>query len=199
MKRNFKIFILLVFACVMAISIVNLSTTAYAVEEGQEHLDESWDARTEIPRMVNFLIIVVLLWFVLRKPLAGYFSNRREQIQKMLEDAIRAKDEAEAKVEGYRQKISNLEQEVAAIKAESDRQSEVLSRNLREETDKAAERLTNQARVNIELERKKAADSLNNQASLLALELAETLLKQSIGPEDLERINRECIEGLDAD
>ncbi len=189
----------LILLAALILSSLLIAPVFAAVGEAAGHNEEGWRAGTEIPRIINFVIIVVLLWFFLRKPLARYFANRREEIQRQLEEAIRAKDEAESKVEEYHTKLQSLEQEVAAMKAESERARENLRQMLMEEARKSTDRVIEQARVNIELERKRAVDSLKTEASLLALELAEDLLKENMNDEDRERINRECIDGLRKD
>jgi F-type H+-transporting ATPase subunit b len=195
MGRTGKSMVVLLLA-VALFAVPLFAATGHGAEAGVENGGEGWNAKSEIPRIVNFVVIVVLLWFFLRKPLARYFANRREGIQKLLEEAVRARDEAEAKVEEYREKMRNLEQEVAALQSEAEGERENLRQSLLEEARKSADRVIEQARVNIDLERKRATDSLKTEASLLALELAEDLLKENISPEDRERINRECIEGL---
>jgi F0F1-type ATP synthase membrane subunit b/b' len=57
---------------------------------------------------VKFAVIVFVRWFFLRKLLACCFANCREEMQKLLKEAIRARDEAEAKGEEYRKKMLNL-------------------------------------------------------------------------------------------
>ncbi len=198
MKRTARRKAVLLLACAFLFSMLSL-VMAVSAEEGAAHGEEGWDARSEVPRMVNFVIIVVLLWFFLRKPIARYFANRREEIQRQLEEAIRARDEAEAKLEEYQGKVGNLEKELASMRTESEEARERLRQVLLEEARKSTDRVLEQARLNIELERKRAVDSLKTEASLLALELAEGLLKENISPEDRERINRECIEGLEGD
>lgn len=185
-------------ACAFLFSIFS-PVIAVSAEEGAAHGEEGWDAGSEVPRMVNFVIIVVMLWFFLRKPIARYFANRREEIQRQLEEAVRAREGAEAKLEEYQGKVSNLEKELASMRTESEEERERLRQVLLEEARKSADRVLEQARLNIELERKRAVDSLKTEASLLALELAEGLLKENISPEDRARINRECIEGLEED
>ncbi len=198
MKRTARRKAVLFLACAVLFSML-FPVMAVSAEEGAAHGEEGWDARSEVPRMVNFVIIVVLLWFFLRKPIARYFANRREEIQRQLEEAIRARDEAEAKLEEYQGKVGNLEKELASMRTESEEARERLRQVLLEEARKSTDRVLEQARLNIELERKRAVDSLKTEASLLALELAEGLLKENISPEDRERINRECIEGLEGD
>ena len=198
MKRTARRKAVLLLACAFLFSML-FPVIAVSAEEGAAHGEEGWDARSEVPRMVNFAIIVVLLWFFLRKPIARYFANRREEIQHQLEEAIRARDEAEAKLEEYQGKVGNLEKELASMRTESEEERERIRQVLLEEARKSTDRVLEQARLNIELERKRAVDSLKTEASLLALELAEGLLKENISPEDRERINRECIEGLEGD
>ena len=197
MRRTGVKIILILLVSALLFSFFMPPAVAYAAEKAAEHSEEGgWNARTEIPRIVNFVIIVVMLWFFLRKPLARYFANRREEIERQLDEARRARDEAEAKAEEYRRKLLQLDQEVAAMRSESEKERENLRQVLLNEARNATDRVVEQARANIELERKRAIDSVRTEASLLALELAERLLKENIQPEDRERIDKECIEGL---
>ena len=195
MGRTRRRMLVLLLACAL-FAMPFFAGTTFGAEEEAEHVEEGWEAGLEIPRIINFVIIVFVLWLLLRKPLARYFANRREEIQKLLEEAVMARAEAQARVEEYREKMQKLEEEVAALRSEAEADRENLHRNLQEDARKSADRVVEQARVNIELERKRATDSLKTEASLLALELAEGLLKEHISPEDRERMDREFIEGL---
>ncbi len=146
-----------------------------------------WDTKFEISRVLNFLVVALGLYFILRKPLRKLFSSRREGIEIAIKEAEDARAEANRLREDYERRTAELEKELSEIRSRSHVNEEALRSRLVAEGDAAADRVVDHARFTIEQESKKAESQLRTHAALLALELAEEVLKRELGPEDQRR------------
>jgi F-type H+-transporting ATPase subunit b len=72
---------------------------------------------------INFVILMAaVLWFALRK-LPTTLRNRAERIQRELAEARSASEEARRRLDAVEQRLSRLDQEIAAIQAQAERET----------------------------------------------------------------------------
>ncbi|MBI1987109.1 MAG: F0F1 ATP synthase subunit B [Nitrospinae bacterium] len=142
---------------------------------------------------INFVILVVALYYLAGKQITAYFAERRERIAGAIQEARKARQEIERRMLECEQKLKNADQEVAQMRAEAERGAVELQRRLKEEAEQAAQRILQQARLNIEQEVKKARSNLQAEAALLALSLAEQALKDHITLEDQGRLFKDYL------
>jgi F-type H+-transporting ATPase subunit b len=152
-----------------------------------------FDPWLEFSRILNFLIVVLALYFILRKPLRMLMAKRREGIQNAIKEAEEARAEAKRLREDYERRTAELGKELEAMKAQTKSDQEALRVRLLKEGTESAERVLDHARLTIDQETKKAEQQLRSKAALLALELAEKALKRELGPEDQRRFLQDYI------
>lgn len=165
---------------------------ALAVEEGG-HAGGRSTLWPFLFHSVNFVILVVALYYLAGKQITAYFAERRQRIAGAIQEARQARQEIERRMLECELKLENADQEVARMKAEAERSAEELQRRLKEEAGQAAQRILQQARLNIEQEVKKARSNLQTEAALLALSLAEQVLKDHINLEDQGRLFKDYL------
>ncbi|MBW2412495.1 MAG: ATP synthase F0 subunit B, partial [Deltaproteobacteria bacterium] len=84
-------------------------------------------------RVLNFAVLVVALFFILRKPMSTALSSRIDGIKKQLADLEAQKEAAEKKLAEYSDKLSELEKEAEHIVADYVKQgNEAKARILKE-------------------------------------------------------------------
>lgn len=148
--------------------------------------------------VVNFVLLAALLVYGYKKFGAETFPQRRAQIAQAMEEAARAKAEAEAKYKDYRERVSNLEREIEALKATYRGDAETEKAAIVAAAREAAERMKVQAERTATLEVAKARSELRAEAAALAIDLAERIVTERINAEDQERLVREYVEKLEA-
>jgi F-type H+-transporting ATPase subunit b len=141
-----------------------------------------------VKRLVNFAIMVGLLVWLLKKPVAQYFASRRETIQKTLADLEQKKAEAESQCAEYKAKLAALDKETEKIVAEYVEEGEAERRRIVEEAQKQADYIKQQAQLAISQEIRAARESLQEEIAELSAATAEDILKNNIRPEDQERL-----------
>jgi F-type H+-transporting ATPase subunit b len=176
-----------VISLLVVVSVLFAFGSVWASSEGggEGQLDKGKDL---IWRTMNFAVLAVALFFLLRKPIAKALESRRQGIKDQLDDLERQKQEAERELAEYKEKFGRLDQEVEKIVAEYIQQGEAAKAKILEAAKASAEKLQEQARKNIEHEFQKARQELKAEMAEEAVAMAEGLIKKHIKDEDQQRI-----------
>jgi F-type H+-transporting ATPase subunit b len=153
---------------------------------------KGWVA-TDTYRVMNFSVLAIALFFLLRKPVSQALSGRIKGIQDQLNDLEARKKQAEAELARYNEKLSALDKEAEKIIAEYISQGKEARARILKEAEAAAHKIENQARRNIEHEFKQARKNLQTGVLEKALARAETLIKENYSEEDQIRMVDEYI------
>ena len=106
-----------------------------------------------IYKTINFAILVGGLGYVLRKPLAEFFSSRSASIQKSLEEGRKALEASQAQLKSVEEKLRGLEAEIAAFKASAVREMEAERQRMQQGSVEEAARILESARAQTERRR----------------------------------------------
>ena len=156
-------------------------------EHGATHGTKGWVA-TDTYRVMNFLVLLVALVFVSRKPLKQALNGRITGIQDQLNELETKKKEAEVRLAEYSDKLATLDQESESIVAEYIRQGEEAKQRILKEAAAASEKLEAQARRNIQSEFKRAKEQLHKDVLEKALARAEALIKENVTGMDQDKL-----------
>jgi F-type H+-transporting ATPase subunit b len=150
--------------------------------------EEEGGIMTMVWRIVNFIILMALLWKLLADKIKTYFVDRRDEIAQMIDEADKAKADAEAQYADIQQKLLNVEKDIQEIKTAI--MGELGSEKTRiiEEGKAAAERIIQQARWTADQEVVKAKNELKEHVVEMAGDMASSMITKSMTPEDQKRI-----------
>lgn len=154
---------------------------------------KTWVA-TDTYRVMNFAVLAIALFFLLRKPVAKALNARIDGIKEQLNELEVKKQKALEELATYNAKIAELERESENIIAQYEKQGMEAKARILKEAESAAEKLEEQAKRNIEHEFKQAQQRLQNEILEKALAKAEGLLKAKITDQDQERLVDEYLE-----
>jgi F-type H+-transporting ATPase subunit b len=135
-------------------------------------------------RVMNFAVLAVALFLILRKPIPRALNGRIEGIQNQLKELEARKAEAEKRLAECNQKLSALETEAERIVADYIRQGQEAKARILKEAEAASEKIQAQARRNIEHEFEQSKARLQREIFEESLEKAEAMLKQHITSQD---------------
>ena len=175
---------------ILALLVFPMSTALAASGKG-------WVA-TDWFRVLNFGILAVVLFLILRKPVASALSSRIAGIKKELEDLEAQKEAAEKKLAEYSDKLSDLEKESEHIVADYIKQGNEAKARILKEAEASAEKLQAQARRNIEHEFDQAKKQLQAEVLEKSLAKAEELIKAKISADDQNRLVDEYLDKVEA-
>ncbi|MGD8290922.1 MAG: ATP synthase F0 subunit B [Desulfobacterales bacterium] len=186
-KRNSAVFFLMiVFFFGFSLS------TALAASGAKGWISTDWF------RVMNFAVLVIVLVFLLRKPLSQALGARITGIKDQLEDLEARKAEAENQLAEYNEKLSRLEKESEKIVEDYIKQGNEAKARILKEAESAAEKLQIQARRNIEHEFKQAKLKLQEEIFESSLAKAEEIITGKISGEDQDRLVDEYLRKVEA-
>jgi F-type H+-transporting ATPase subunit b len=182
-----KIFFFTLFIFLISISI------AFAAAEGEGgHDSKEWIDLGK--KTFDFVVLVGLLYWLLAAQIKEFFSGRRAEIKKTLEESVEKKAEAEKKYREYSEKIDKASVEIDGIVEMIKAQGITEKQKIIEDAEKAAKKMKEDAHARIEQELKGASDQLKAQAVQLSVQMAEEILKRSITAQDHEAMVKEYMD-----
>ena len=138
--------------------------------------------------ILNFVLILAVIFYFARKPMAEYLEQRRQGIQRNLEDSAKLLADAEAKLQDWNQRAGRLDAELAEIRETSRRIAEEEREAILAQARANAERIQHDARVAVDQELLRARRTLAAEAGELAIELAAQLISNQVTDEDQRRL-----------
>ncbi len=141
----------------------------------------------------NFILLVVVLFLIARKPVKAYFVGRRDQIKTDLEEAADLLGSAESRQAEIQTKLADLEAQLDEIRATSKQRAEEEGQRILEKAREAAERIQSDAVEAADQELLRAKRELREEAAGLAVELAAEILEEQVSEADRLRLLDEFI------
>ena len=156
-----------------------------------------WGVWLFVGRVFNLAVVVGLLVWVARKPLANFYASRTESIREQLAEARRARAEAEAKLAEIEARMSRLDQELGEMKAAAEKDAELEYKRLVDAADEEARKLIGRAKEEIDGITREAYLDLRAHAAELVVSLAGQKIEGQITEEDRRRLVENFIGGLE--
>jgi len=166
---------------------VSLSLGTALAASGGDSGSKGWQ-NTDWFRVMNFVVLAGVLFFILRKPVSQALSSRIKDIKEQLESLEVQKTEAEKQLAQYNEKLSQLESEAEKIVDGYIKQGNEAKAKILKEAERTAEKLQDQAKRNIEHEFAKAKQKLQQEVVESSLQKAEESLKKKITAQDQDKL-----------
>lgn len=123
--------------------------------------------------VINFLIVVGVLWLMLGKMLPAVFRNRTESIQKRIEEARRTSEDARQRLSGVEERLSRLDAEIAQMRSEATAAGKADEERVMKAAEDERRRIVDAAQQEIATAAGAAQRELRAFVSGLAVDLAE--------------------------
>jgi F-type H+-transporting ATPase subunit b len=155
-----------------------------------------------IPGLMIWTIVFFLITFwVLKRyafgPIQKVIDERRDRIRQSLEEAERARTEAQNLLEEHRKLISQARGDADRILVEARRVSEAQRERAKEETEVDRQRRLEETKRLIEAETQRALEQIRSEVADLTLIATERITGKVLDDEDHKRLIDEAVEGLD--
>jgi F-type H+-transporting ATPase subunit b len=154
-----------------------------APAHGSEHA-----VRDTIARLLNFAILVGVLTYFLKSPIAGFLSARSAQIRQDLVSAADMRTAATAQLEEIRRKLAALPAELSALKVRGEEDVRAEKERITQAAAAERDRLIDQTRREIDMQLRMARRELTEYAAQLAVSVAHERIARSITPDDQLRL-----------
>lgn len=180
-----------------------LTNIAYAAEETVPSTQEEGvlgslgiNGTLFVFQLINFAIVVAVLWFMILKPLTKKMSERQKMIDDSIDNAKKIETNLGMSERKYQEKIDQAKVDANKFIAKSQEESALAAEAMKEKTRKEIEILVEQARKNIKTERDESINELKLQAAELIVSAAEKILSSKIDVEKDNKIIEEAVKGM---
>ena len=137
------------------------------------------------------------LGYLIGKNAGPFFATRSQQIRKDMLESQEARRQAEARAAEVDRRLASLETEIAALRAESQKEGEAETERLSRQTAAEMAKIQAHAEQEIVSAGKAARMELKRYSSQLAVELAEQRIRARMNPETQEALVRGFVRDLE--
>jgi F-type H+-transporting ATPase subunit b len=171
-----------------------LPVAARAASEGGEH---GAGGMTLVWHALNLLILIGILVYFGRGPIAAFLNARRAQIEDGIQSAGRELAEAEKRLAACEQRAAQLDAELDEIRRVVREQAEGERDRLLAEAQATSERIRRDAVAAAEQEVRHARDRLRTETVDLAVKLASEILRGQVNDADRKRLVDDFVQGVE--
>jgi F-type H+-transporting ATPase subunit b len=127
--------------------------------------------------IVNFGILILFFWVLLRGKIPAMFRSRTDSIQAAIKEARAASAEATERLKGVEARLAKLDADVAGIRAEAEKQAGLEEEKIRAAAVDDKQRIVESAKLEIDAIARNARRDLKTYASGLAVDIASRRIK----------------------
>lgn len=131
-------------------------------------------------------ILIALLWKVFPK-YKQTLAERTKKIQGSLQEAEKAKLDADAMIEEYRQRLASAQAEANRIIEEAKKTAEAMRRDLAVKAEQEASEIVSRARAELGAEKQRAMAELRASVADLSIQVAEKVVAKELANEASQR------------
>jgi F-type H+-transporting ATPase subunit b len=193
--RYRRVFLALSSALALGLTFRAAAVVLAAQESGQAHEETAsgesghesgWSST--IAKTANFVVLVGVLVYFLKSPIAGYLRDRGDTIRKDLVDAAALRAEAEKQLGEVRTRLAALPAELESLRVRGRDELVGERERLKAATAREKEHILDRTRRDIDLQVRLARRSLVEQTTQRAMALARTRLEHEMTAEDQARL-----------
>lgn len=122
--------------------------------------------------IINFALLALFFWVLLRGKVPAMFRNRTHGIQEAIREARAASAEATERLKAVEERLSRLDGEVAGVRAEAEKQAAAEEQRIHAAAEEDKNRVVEAARMEIDAIARNARRDLKSYASTLAVDIA---------------------------
>ena len=151
---------------------------------------------TFMAQICNLFIQMYLIKRFLFKPVLAILDKRRAMADAQIQDAKKAKEEAETMKAGYESDMAKAKETANAIMQNAERDAAARSEAIINEAQNQAASIKAKAEADIIQEKKKAVNDIKNEIGGIAMDIAGKVIEREISEEDHRKLINEFIENV---
>jgi F-type H+-transporting ATPase subunit b len=161
-----------------------------------ESAEGGWGSLLDVGKAVNLILVMTVVVWVARKPLANFFAGRSQAIRDQLAEAQKARLEAETRLAEIHSRMSSLEEELLEIRAVAEREARQEHQRLIADAERDAQKIMERARREIEGMTRTAQLELRAHVAELSVRLARQKIQTEMTADDHRRLFARFVAGL---
>jgi len=148
---------------------------------------------TFIAQICNLFIQVYLIKRFLFKPINEMLEKRKAMADAQIQDAVKAKDEAEAMRTEYEKNMAEAKNKASEILTTAQKTASIQSEEILQEANQQAAAIKAKAESDIAQEKRKAVNEIKDEIGGMAMEIAGKVIEREISEEDHRKLIDEFI------
>ena len=175
-------------------AVLALASASPALAASEAH---GFSFRVEGFYILDFVIMVGLLWWLLKGPIKKFFLKRHESVAYEMETATRLRQEAEKKLAELDQMMAGLEKEIAQVRESFRADGEREKARILAEAEVNAEKIRQNAKKTLEQEMAKLREQLELEMVKAVMEGAEAKVRQKLDQATQKRLASGYVDALE--
>lgn len=144
--------------------------------------------------IVTFLTVLIILRAFAWKPLMQSLEKRENAIREAIESAQRAKQEAEALLKQYQEKVASAQAEVKNLIQEGQKAAQAQKEAMIKEATEECQRIRERSENELKLAKEKAVQEIFQVAADLSIAISTKLIQKSLDQNEQNRIIRDTVQ-----
>lgn len=154
----------------------------------------SIDVGTIVFTLINTLIIFLIFRFFLYKPVCNILEKRKQMAAAEIDDARKAKEEAEKAQQEYAARLADAKSEAAEIVKSATLRAQKREEEIVGEANKKAAEIRAKAEETIERDKQRALNEVKDEISEMVVMAAQKVVEKEISAADNEEIIAKFLE-----
>ncbi|MEF3254215.1 MAG: ATP synthase F0 subunit B [Deferribacterales bacterium] len=175
--------------CILSILLLPVIALASEGHGGNQFMGFVW-------RLIVFVVFVYILVKFLKSPILGALDKRTAEIKSAIDEALKAREEAEKELKEYRDKLASMNKELEEMKDRAFKVAEAEKEKVLADAHQTALKLRQFAESMIESDLARAKDELKRYAFGLAKNIAEEKLKSGLDTTKHEAVIKDNIKKI---
>ena len=146
--------------------------------------------------LVSFFVLMGLLTYFLYKPVRKFMADRTASIEKSINDAQKAKEDAEKLRSDYQGELAQAKTESQRIIEDAIKQGQKVREQMTIDAREEAARLIERAKAEVQLELDKAMALLRDHVAEIAISAAAAVISKDINADTHAQLIADVIQGV---
>jgi len=147
-------------------------------------------------QLLNFAVVVAIIWFLILKPLTKKMAERQAIIDQSLENAKKVEENLHKSERKYQERVDLSKVEANKILEKAAGDAEKVADDMKNKSKKEIELLIDQAKRNIKIERDEMMSEIKQSAAELLTLAVEKILKEKLDEKRDGKLIDEALAGL---
>ncbi len=147
-------------------------------------------------QLLNFVIVAVVVWFLILKPLTKTMEQRKKIINDSLENAKEVETKLQMSEQKYQEKIDEAKTDANKIIKDAGEEAGRLKEEMKNKAKSEIEMLITQAKRNIQIEKEEMVDELKKETGELVVRAVEKIIKEKLDSEKDKKIIEDSLKKI---
>lgn len=150
-----------------------------------------------IANVINFILLIVIIYLLARKPISAFLKNRSETVRDQLKEAQKLLEEANERLADYSSKLERMDEEMTRLREEFISAGEAEKERLIAEARTKSDRMRQDTDLRLNQEFSQLREELRIEIVEKAVAAATALLETQVKEADQRKLAEDYVERLE--